>query len=165
MIIDECSIADLVCDQTSNEVLAPVQDEIQSILTNTLAQELGIFLDIVDLVLVMPEEEDQVQTYDSLQTFIVPFLIHELEQKTNDVYYEVYPIPDAYKKTGLHHNLIVRGFGIWLGGLRSPMLLIISLYKPQDRVCFSSSFDMWQPINSSSLTCILSFFLIKYRYP
>lgn len=61
--------------------------------------------EIVDPVLVMPEE-DQVKTYAA------PLPIHELEQKTDDVYYEVYPMSDAYKTTRLHHNLIFGGFGL-----------------------------------------------------
>lgn len=86
------------------------------------AQEPMIFPDIVDIGLVMQKEEDQVQTCVDLQTFMVSLLVHEPKQKTDDAYYEILPILDAYKMTRLHHNLIMGGFGLWLYGLRSPLM-------------------------------------------
>lgn len=50
---------------------------------------------------------------------------------------------NAYRTTGLHHNLIVGSFGTWLCGSSSPTLLIISLYKTQGRVFSNKGGLMW----------------------
>lgn len=147
--------ANMMCDKLIDEpvmittkclIVAPVRDyqvdknqeldkeEIQHILTNTLAPESVMLPNTVDLVFNMPEVDNHVKTCASLQPLTVRLPYHEPKHMTSDMYYEIFLILDAHKRTGLHHNMIVGGFGLWLCGLSSPRLLIISLYKTEGRV-------------------------------
>lgn len=98
---------------------APIREEVQSILIDTSVLRQSLDFEMYEVT----EKE-----------YYEVFLLSATYQKTGDACYEVYPISDACKKTRLHHNLIVGVFGIWLCGLRSHMLLIISLYKTRGRV-------------------------------
>lgn len=99
MSIDECFIAAIVCDQSPDEVLAPIHDEIQSILTDAPSHEPSVFLDLMDPTHIQPDVYYE----------IFPLPTHYQETSS---YYEIFPISNTFKRTRFHHNLIIEGYGL-----------------------------------------------------
>lgn len=134
-IPDECHIA--TPEQLSNDVLALVQSEIQTLFANTLVQESMEISNIVALVCDHPLDDVSVSISSEIQViftnmsvpdFMVTPKLVALVHIQQDEYYEVYPLlPVAYKKkviyskiiltsdickrTDLQHNLIIVGYG------------------------------------------------------
>lgn len=72
---------------------------------------------------------------------VCPLLVAYQETIT---YFEIVLLSDTYKQTGLHHNLIVDGYGLWLISASSHIMLIIFLRKTRDRV-FSNKGGLRRP--------------------
>lgn len=113
-------IVALVGNQPFNDIPVLVLSEIQVIST-----DMPVLNFVVTPKLVASVHIQQDKYYE-----VFPLLVVYQETVT---YSEVFLTSDTYKRTGLYHNLIMEGHGLWLANASSLNMLIISLYKTRGR--------------------------------
>lgn len=133
VIIDTCDIALLVPDQP--EIAIPNFQKSKA--RDTAQSKAEPQLLIVALLPNEPEITYMIQTCaDPHPLALLKF--HEPEKIPDvmfeEVYYEIFQLPDACKRRSLYQDMLYRGSDSWLFSLRFSVLLILSFYKTRGRV-------------------------------